>query len=67
MERFDHDPEKFLDFQGKYLHELQTDTIKINKVEELRRLSSTMPVTLVFAAKDPVHNHAVILKEELER
>lgn len=64
---FDHDPEKFRDFQVKYLHELHTDAIKINKVAELRRLSSAMPVTLVFAAKDPIHTHAIILKEELER
>jgi len=64
---FDHDPDKFLDFQEKYLHELRTDAVKISKVAELRRLSNTMTVTLVFAAKDPAHNHAVVLKEELER
>lgn len=64
---FDHDPAKFSDFRDGYLLELRTDTIKINKLAELRRLSSTTPVTLVFAAKDPIHNHAVILKEELEQ
>ncbi|WP_412177820.1 DUF488 family protein [Sporosarcina sp. YIM B06819] len=51
--------------QVDYLHELRTDTIKTNKIAKLRRLSNTMTVTLVFAAKDPVYNHAVILKEEL--
>ncbi|MEK5037627.1 DUF488 domain-containing protein [Sporosarcina sp. FSL K6-3457] len=64
---FGHDPDKFLGFKEKYLHELRTDYIKVNKVAELRRLADTMTVTLIFAAKDPVHNHTVILKEELEQ
>ncbi|WP_342505716.1 DUF488 family protein [Sporosarcina sp. FSL K6-2383] len=64
---FGHDPNKFLDFREKYLNELHTDIIKINKIAELHRLAHIMPVTLVFAAKDSIHNHAVILKEELER
>ncbi|WP_203247077.1 DUF488 domain-containing protein [Sporosarcina beigongshangi] len=64
---FDHDPDKFLVFQEKYVNELRTDAVKTNKVSELRQLASTTPITLVFAAKDPIQNHAVILKEELER
>ncbi len=60
---FGHDPEKWPEFQRKYLTEL-----KINPVlSELRALARQGDITLVYAAKDELHNEAVVLKRILDR
>lgn len=60
---FGHDPEKWNVFQQKYKAELKekNETVKILK-EEMKKHS----VTLVYAAKDELHNDALVLKEFLE-
>jgi uncharacterized protein YeaO (DUF488 family) len=37
--------------------------VQRGKLEELRRLADEGPVTLVYASKDPVYNHARVLLE----
>ncbi|WP_030014873.1 DUF488 domain-containing protein [Curtobacterium sp. S6] len=59
---FGHDPEKFAEFRNKYRHELAHR-------EENREAVANLPqedtVTLVYAAKDEEHNHAVVLRDFL--
>jgi uncharacterized protein YeaO (DUF488 family) len=55
---FDHDPAKWAVFQNRYLLELKKNIAWA----ELRNLAEQHKVvTLLFAAKDEKHNHAVIL------
>ena len=61
---FGHDPAKWPEFRRRYLAELAHN----DRVEELRSmLRPGRTVTLVYAAKDPDHNHAVVLHEMLTR
>ncbi|MBB1473254.1 DUF488 domain-containing protein [Luteimonas sp. MC1782] len=60
---FGHDPEKWSEFKRRYRAELQ-----INPAwSELQALARQGDLTLVYAAKDQLHNEAVVLKELLER
>jgi uncharacterized protein YeaO (DUF488 family) len=62
---FDHKPERFAEFRCKYLKELQLNEKQSVAVEQIIGFSSSGPVTLLYAAKDPVYNHAQVLLEEL--
>lgn len=64
---FNHKPELFEEFREKYLAELRTQDDKILKLDELARISKEQKVTLLYAAKDPIHNHAKVLCEEIMR
>lgn len=60
-EWFDHDPDKWDDFQKKYRKELDAnDAVKplLDKVRQGR-------VTLVYGAKDETHNNAEALRDYL--
>lgn len=58
---FGHDPTRWEEFQKRYRAELQTHS------EELRELKhGANHLTLIYAAKDPLHNNAVVLKQILE-
>ena len=59
---FDHDPERWAEFQRRYKHELYEHALEL---EELRALASKSKVTLLFAARDEQHNDAVVLQEVL--
>ncbi len=59
---FGHDPAKWDEFKKRYFKELDSNPALI----ELRVFLKQSVVTLVFAAKDPQHNHAVALKQFLE-
>jgi len=59
---FDHDPEKFEDFAKRYKTEL-ADRKEV--VESLLDIAQHQRLTLLYAAKDEVHNHAIVLKEFL--
>lgn len=63
---FDHKPERFAEFAERYEKELASEEI-IGHLEQLRSWSEKETVTLLFAAKDQKHNHALVLKEILER
>jgi uncharacterized protein YeaO (DUF488 family) len=61
-EWFGHDPARFAEFRMRYIAELDVN----DAVRDLRDLASEHPVvTLVYGAKDEVHNHAVVLAEYL--
>lgn len=60
---FDHDPNKFDEFSGRYKGEL---TQKEKVVDHLLKIAEEQHVTLLYAAKDEEHNHAKVLKEFLE-
>jgi uncharacterized protein YeaO (DUF488 family) len=58
---FGHDPERWSEFKKRYKTELRA------KKAELRALKkSARSLTLVYGARDPEHNQAVVLKEVLE-
>ncbi len=61
---FGHKPERFSEFSHKYEEELSASP----DVDQLRQKLSDKKhnVTLLYAAKDPVNNHAVVLKKFLE-
>ncbi|MEH7237871.1 DUF488 domain-containing protein [Bacillus sp. JJ1562] len=64
---FNHKPERFEEFKEHYIKELQEDDEKKAAIEELLSMIGEEKVTLLFGAKDEVHNQAVVLKEVLER
>lgn len=60
---FDHDPEKFSEFRVRYIKELG----KVKETaQKLAQKASDQQVTLIYAAKDPKCNHALVLKEFLQ-
>lgn len=61
---FAHDPARWTVFRRRYLEEL---TGKRALLDELAGYARDGKLTLVFGARDPVHNQAVVLKEALER
>ncbi len=63
---FAHDPERWPEFQRRYRAELRTSAAR-EKIAELARRASEGTVTFVFAASDPEHNSALLLKQEVER
>lgn len=60
---FCHKPELFAEFRERYLKELKSS----QSVEQLMELAKSDRVTLLYGAKDPVYNHAIVLREELIR
>lgn len=62
-EWFGHKPERFEEFSARYQDELARNPA----VAELREiLTSNASVTLLYAAKDPFVNHAVVLLDFLQ-
>ncbi len=57
---FSHDPEKWPEFKKRYFKELDEKTELVQKIVEMAK---DEPVTLIYSAKDPEHNNAVVLKE----
>jgi uncharacterized protein YeaO (DUF488 family) len=62
---FCHKPELFEEFRHRYLDELRTDEQKRGYVRQIFETASLGPVTLLYGAKDPLYNHALVLMEEL--
>ena len=63
---FNHDPARWAEFQDRFRAEL----IRPDATAELARLcrlGQGGTVTLLFGARDERHNHAVVLRAELER
>lgn len=59
---FNHDPEKFTEFSKRYKEELRHNPA----VDELRKIvGAHKTVTLLYGAKDPRVNHAVVLRDFL--
>lgn len=64
---FGHRADLFEEFKSKYLEELRSDKHKWEKLNELSQMARDKRLTLLYAAKEPVNNHACVLKEELLR
>jgi uncharacterized protein YeaO (DUF488 family) len=60
---FGHDSEKWLEFKKRYHAELKGNPA----LSELQTHSHQRDITLVYAARDQVHNEAVVLKQLLDR
>lgn len=63
---FHHDPERFKEFRQRYLKELRSPECR-QKIRELAGLAKKRNVTLLYGARDEQHNHALILKELIEK
>jgi|SRR5689334_494330 len=61
---FGHDPAKWTQFKRRYFAELDGNP---DQLAELRRFARRGRVTLLYAAKDELHNNAVALAEYLRR
>ncbi len=59
---FGHDPQKWLAFKRSYFAELDANKDALN---DLLGYVRQYKVTLLYAAKDPACNHALVLKEYL--
>ena len=55
---FGHDPQRWAEFVRRYRAELAD---RPEPVERLRSLAAEGRLTLVYGARDPVHNHAAAL------
>ena len=60
---FGHEPAKWIAFQARYRHELMENPEAVVQIIEKARHGV---VTLVYAAKDMEHSHALVLKSYLE-
>jgi uncharacterized protein YeaO (DUF488 family) len=56
---FNHDPEKWKEFQKKYQKELKENKEAVSVLKEHLKQG---PVTLLYGAKDQEHNEAEVLK-----
>jgi uncharacterized protein YeaO (DUF488 family) len=61
---FAHDPERWSEFQSRYLDELKSNS---EPLAQLKEKSAHGPVTLLYAARDEEHNEAVVLKNLLKK
>jgi uncharacterized protein YeaO (DUF488 family) len=59
---FGHDPGKWNEFQVRYAGELKS---KKAQLEILKQKVIEGPVTLIYGAKDELHNEAVVLQRKL--
>ena len=59
---FDHDPVQWAEFQTRYHAELKRNPA----FDELKKLAHQGNITLIYAARDQVHNEAVVLQQLLE-
>ena len=61
---FDHDPEKWKSFRGRYETEIRhkDDLIKV-----LNQKAREGTITLIYGARDEKHNEALVLKQFLEK
>lgn len=61
---FNHDPKKFEEFAAKYEAELASNPM----LKDFRdKIKDHKTVTLLYGAKDPAVNHALVLKNFLEK
>jgi uncharacterized protein YeaO (DUF488 family) len=60
------DPSKWPEFVAAYARELKNEPAK-SALAELRERNAKQRITLVYAARNESHNHAILLKRRLER
>ncbi len=59
---FGHDPNRWEEFRRRYSAELAQKT---QLMSDLRSAARKGPVTLIYSARDPQHNQAVVLRDAL--
>jgi uncharacterized protein YeaO (DUF488 family) len=59
---FGHDPERWAEFKKRYRAELRSRKPELSALKKRAKR-----ITLVYGAKDPAHNHALVLQEALEK
>ncbi len=59
---FGHEPERFGDFRRRYLAQLHAHP---EHTDPLLAAARAGPIVLVYAARDAVHNNAVVLRDYL--
>jgi uncharacterized protein YeaO (DUF488 family) len=60
---FGHDPARWQEFRERYRAELVR---KAALTARIRHRALDQPVTLLYSARDPLHNQAVVLKQFIE-
>jgi uncharacterized protein YeaO (DUF488 family) len=55
---FDHKEERFAEFGKRYTEELQLQEMELDR---LRKIAKTKKISLLYAAKNPKINHALVL------
>lgn len=60
---FSHDPDKWREFRKRYRRELRG---RRDEIERLRRIARRRRLLLLYSARDPEHNQAVVLQELIE-
>ncbi len=60
---FSHDPRKWTEFKARYRQELKSE---VDLLDLLKKKAAQGPITLLYGAKDEVHNEAVVLRSLLE-
>jgi len=61
---FNHKPERFKEFSARYTEELEHNS-EVQKLKEQAKTHGS--VLLLYGAKDPRVNHAVVLQEYLQQ
>jgi uncharacterized protein YeaO (DUF488 family) len=59
---FGHDPARWQEFRRRYANEIHEHR---ERLDELRARAQSGRITLVFAAHDQLHNHAIVLRDIL--
>ena len=59
---FGHEPARWTEFQRRYRAELKSNK---DQLEAIRTLAQAGPVTLIYAAHDTAHSHAIVLRDVL--
>src|SRR5262245_4708739 len=62
---FGHDPDKWAEFQRRYREELRRNGSAVSDLRE--RVKDEEKVTFLYAARDTEHNHAIVLREVLQK
>ncbi|MCR8969056.1 DUF488 family protein [Facklamia sp. 7083-14-GEN3] len=62
-----HEAEKFPEFKNAYLEELDHYPMKVELIEKFAKQLKKHNVMLVYGSKNEKHNHALVLKEWLEK
>ena len=60
---FGHDPQKWAEFARRYRAELKSYP---GELDGLRQHARQRPLTLLYAARDSAHTHALVLRQVLE-
>ncbi|CAH1195461.1 hypothetical protein PAECIP111892_02044 [Paenibacillus auburnensis] len=62
---FGHMPERFGEFSDRYIRELEEEPERVRLAAKIMERALEQQVTLVYAAKDSIHNHAAVLYKRL--